>query len=144
VGVALAALMYLLRIISPAVVATIFKPVYAFLAGRWYFDELYHALFVVPVLGIAKLASGTDRGVIDRIIDGVARLARGLAGIDAWIDRTIVDGVVNATAAATWNTGVRLKRLQTGRLRQYVAFIVLGTVVAAVVAGFLLRTSLAG
>ncbi|HBB74869.1 MAG TPA: hypothetical protein DC048_10530, partial [Planctomycetaceae bacterium] len=73
-----------------------------------------------------------------------ARLARGLAGIDAWIDRTIVDGVVNATAAATWNTGVRLKQLQTGRLRQYVAFIVLGTVVAAVVAGFLLRTSLAG
>jgi len=136
--------MYLLKAASPAVVATMFRPVYAFLAGRWYFDELYHALFVVPALGIAKLASGTDRGVIDRIIDGVARLARGLAGIDAWIDRTIVDGVVNATAAATWNTGVRLKGLQTGRLRQYVAFIVLGTVVAAVVAGFLLRTSLAG
>jgi NADH-quinone oxidoreductase subunit L len=143
-GVLVAAAMYLWRVVSPEAVAKACGPAYTFLANRWYLDELYHAVFVVPTLGIARLASANDRGVIDRIIDGVARLARGLAGIDAWIDRTIVDGVVNATAAATWNTGVRLKRLQTGRLRQYVAFIVLGTVVAAVVAGFLLRTSLAG
>jgi NADH-quinone oxidoreductase subunit L len=143
-GVLVAAAMYLWRVVSPEAVAKACGPAYTFLANRWYLDELYHAVFVVPTLGIARLASANDRGVIDRIIDGVARLARGLAGIDAWIDRTIVDGVVNATAAATWNTGVRLKQLQTGRLRQYVAFIVLGTVVAAVVAGFLLRTSLAG
>jgi len=143
-GVALAALMYLLRIISPAVVATIFKPVYAFLAGRWYFDELYHALFVVPVLGIAKLASGTDRGVIDRIIDGLAWGARQLAGIDAWIDRTLVDGLVNATANATWAAGLELKKLQTGHLRQYVMFIVVGTVALFVLASLLFRTSVAG
>jgi NADH-quinone oxidoreductase subunit L len=143
-GVALAALMYLLRIISPAVVATIFKPVYAFLAGRWYFDELYHALFVVPVLGIAKLASGTDRGVIDRIIDGLAWAARQLAGIDAWIDRTLVDGLVNATASATWAAGLELKKLQTGHLRQYVMFIVVGTVALFVLASLLFRTSIAG
>jgi len=143
-GVVLAALMYLVNIISPAVVATVFKPVYAFLAGRWYFDELYHALFVVPVLGIAKLASGTDRGVIDRFIDGVAWTARQLAGIDAWIDRTLVDGLVNATATATWNAGLELKKLQTGHLRQYVMFIVAGTVALFVIASLLFRTTIAG
>ena len=143
-GVVLAALMYLLKVISPAVVATIFKPVYAFLAGRWYFDELYHALFVAPVLGIAKLASGTDRGVIDRFIDGVAWTARQLAGIDAWIDRTLVDGLVNATATATWNAGLELKKLQTGHLRQYVMFIVVGTVALFVIASLLFRTTIAG
>ena len=143
-GVVLAALMYLVNIISPAVVATVFKPVYAFLAGRWYFDELYHALFVVPVLGIAKLASGTDRGVIDRFIDGVAWTARQLAGIDAWIDRTLVDGLVNATATATWNAGLELKKLQTGHLRQYVMFIVVGTVALFVIASLLFRTTIAG
>ena len=143
-GVVLAALMYLVKIISPAVVATVFKPVYAFLAGRWYFDELYHALFVVPVLGIAKLASGADRGVIDRIIDGLAWTARQLAGIDAWIDRTLVDGLVNATATATWNAGLELKKLQTGHLRQYVMFIVVGTVALFVIASLLFRTTIAG
>ena len=143
-GVVLAALMYLLKVVSPAVVAAMFRPVYAFLAGRWYFDELYHALFVVPALGIAKLASGTDRGVIDRIIDGLAWGARQLAGIDAWIDRTIVDGLVNATARATWSAGLELKKLQTGHLRQYVMFIVVGTVALFVLASLLFRTTMAG
>ena len=144
VGVLLAAVMYLWRLISPTVVAYLFRPVYRFLAGRWYFDELYHAVFVLPVLGLASLASGTDRGVIDRIIDGIAWTARQLAGFDAWIDRTLVDGLVNATAHATWNAGLTLKQLQTGHLRQYVMFIVIGTVALFVLASILFRSSLAG
>ena len=144
VGVLLAAVMYLWRLISPTVVAYLFRPVYRFLAGRWYFDELYHAVFVLPVLGLASLASGTDRSVIDRIIDGIAWTARQLAGFDAWIDRTLVDGLVNATAHATWNAGLTLKQLQTGHLRQYVMFIVIGTVALFVLASILFRSSLAG
>ncbi|MFM9058952.1 MAG: NADH-quinone oxidoreductase subunit L [Planctomycetaceae bacterium] len=143
-GVLLAAVMYLWRIVSPDLVATIFRPVYAFLAGRWYFDELYRAIFVLPVLGIAQLASGTDKGVIDRIIDGLAATARGIAGIDAWIDRTLVDGLVNGTANLAWNAGLSLKRLQTGRLRQYVVFIALATVALFVLASLFIRASHAG
>ena len=143
-GVLLAAAMYLWRLVSPESVAGALRPVYTFLANRWYFDELYDAVFVQPALGIAKLASGTDKGVIDRIIDGIAWSARQLAGIDAWIDRTIVDGLVNATAAATWKAGMELKKLQTGRLRQYVMFIVIGTVALFVLASMLFRSTLAG
>ena len=143
-GVLLAATMYLWKIVSPALVAGMLKPAYTFLANRWYVDELYNALFVLPTLGIARLASGFDRTVIDRIIDGVAWAARQLAGIDAWIDRNLVDGLVNATAAATWNSGLWLKQLQTGRLRQYVMFIVVGTVALFVLASLVFRTSLAG
>ena len=143
-GVLLAALMYLWKVISPELVASVFRPVYAFLAGRWYFDELYDLLFVKPTLGIASLDSAVDRGLIDRLINGVAWSARGLAGFDAWIDRTLVDGLVNATAAATWNTGQRLRGLQTGRLRQYVVFIVLGTVTLFVVAALAFRSAFTG
>ena len=143
-GVLLAAAMYLWRIISPATVASVFRPVYSFLANRWYFDELYNAIFVRPVFAVASLASGTDRGVIDRFIEGVAWSARQLAGLDAWIDRTLVDGLVNATATATWNAGLELKKLQTGRLRQYVMFIVVGTVALFVLASMLFRAALAG
>jgi NADH-quinone oxidoreductase subunit L len=142
-GVLLAAAMYLWRVVSPEAVAAMVRPVYAFLAGRWYFDELYHAIFVRPAFAIASLASGTDRGVIDRFIDGVAWSARQLAGLDAWIDRTVVDGLVNATASATWNLGLELKKLQTGRLRQYVMFIVVGTVALFVLASMLFRAALA-
>jgi NADH:ubiquinone oxidoreductase subunit 5 (subunit L)/multisubunit Na+/H+ antiporter MnhA subunit len=143
-GVLLAALMYLWHVVSPQLVATLFRPIYTFLAGRWYFDELYDLVFVKPTLGVASLASAVDRGLIDKLIDGIAWAARQLAGIDAWIDRTIVDGLVNATANATWNTGLRLRSLQTGRLRQYVVFIVLGTVALFVLASAALRSSVAG
>ncbi len=143
-GVLLAAAMYLWRIVSPTVVAYAFRPVYSFLAHRWYFDELYDAIFVRPAFAVASLASGTDRGVIDRLIDGIAWSAKQLAGFDAWIDRTLVDGLVNATATATWNVGLELKKLQTGRLRQYVMFIVVGTVALFVLASMLFRASLAG
>jgi len=143
-GVLLAAMMYLWRIISPEMVASVFRPIYSFLANRWYFDELYNAIFVRPVFAVASLASGTDRGVIDRLIDGIAWSARQLAGFDAWIDRNLVDGLVNATATATWNAGLELKKLQTGRLRQYVMFIVIGTVALFVLASMLFRAALAG
>ena len=143
-GVLLAAAMYLWRVVSPDLVATIFRPVYAFLAGRWYFDELYHALFVLPAHGIARLASWFDRGVIDGLIHGVAWAARQMAGLDAWIDRTLVDGVVNATANATWSAGLELKKLQTGRLRQYVMFIAVATVALFMLAMMVLNSSVAG
>jgi NADH-quinone oxidoreductase subunit L len=143
-GVLLAAAMYLRRIISPDVVATIFRPVYTFLANRWYFDEIYHALFVMPAHGIAHLASWIDKSLIDGLINGLAWGARQLAGIDAWIDRTLVDGLVNATANATWTAGLELKKLQTGRLRQYVMFIAVGTVALFVLASMLFKSSFAG
>ncbi len=143
-GVLLAAAMYWWRIISPGFVAAMFRPIHTFLANRWYFDELYNAIFVQPAFAVASLASGTDRGVIDRFLDGVAWSARQIAGLDAWIDRNLVDGLVNATATATWNVGLELKKLQTGRLRQYVMFIVVGTVALFVLASMLFRATLAG
>jgi NADH:ubiquinone oxidoreductase subunit 5 (subunit L)/multisubunit Na+/H+ antiporter MnhA subunit len=143
-GVLLAAAMYLWKVISPATVATIFRPLYAFLAGRWYFDELYDVVFVKPVLGIASFASWIDRNLIDTFINGIAWTARRFAGVDAWIDRTLVDGLVNATAEVTWNTGLKLRGLQTGRLRQYVLFIVVGTVALFVAASLAFRASITG
>ncbi len=143
-GVLLAALLYLKPLISPAVIARLAGPVYTFLVNRWYVDELYRAMFVLPTLQLARLISWVDRQLIDGLINGLAWTARQVAGIDAWFDRTVVDGLVNAAARITWNTGLEFRRLQTGRLRQYVMFIVVGTVAIFVLATVLFRTSLAG
>jgi NADH-quinone oxidoreductase subunit L len=143
-GVLLAALMYVWGIIPPAMVAAAVKPLYTFLANRWYFDEIYRFLFVLPVLGISRLVSGTDKGIIDRFIEGLAWGAKQVAGFDAWLDRTLIDGLVNGTASATYSAGLELKKLQTGQLRQYVMFIALGTVAIFVLAGLLFRSSFAG
>ena len=55
-----------------------------------------------------------------------------------------MDGVVNATAKATWSTGLKLRGLQTGHLRQYVVFIVLGTVALFVLASLAFRSAVGG
>ncbi len=141
VGVLLAALMYLWSVISPAAVAATLRPLYTFLANRWYFDELYDVVFVKPVLAISAFASAIDRGLIDKFVDGIAWSARRVANVDALMDRYLIDGLVNATAAATWNVGNELRRLQTGRLRQYVMFIVVGTVVMFALASMAFRAA---
>ena len=143
-GVLLAAVMYVWRLLSPGLVATMFRPVYTFLANRWYFDELYHALFVVPAHGLSAVASGIDQGLIDPLINFLAWTTRQVAAVDAWIDRTFIDGLVDSTARATWSLGHGLKRLQTGSLRQYVTFIAAGVVALFVIASLLFRSTFAG
>jgi len=136
--------MYVWRVISPAAVAALFRPVSTFLANRWYVDELYHALFVVPAHGLAAVASGIDQGLIDPLINFLAWTTRQVAAVDAWIDRTFIDGLVNTTANATWALGLELKKLQTGSLRQYVTFIVAGVVALFVIASIFFREAFAG
>jgi hypothetical protein len=53
---------------------------------------------------------------------------RGVSVLDDLIDRWFVDGLVNATARWIHSTGIHLRGVQTGRLRQYVMLIVVGTV----------------
>ena len=48
-----------------------FRP---FLENRMYIDQLYTAVFIKPVEAIAYLAAMFDRSIIDRLVQGVARL----------------------------------------------------------------------
>ena len=44
------------------------------------------------------------------------------------IDEKFIDGLVNLIGRATFSAGSSLRVVQTGRLRQYVMFIVVGVV----------------
>jgi NADH:ubiquinone oxidoreductase subunit 5 (subunit L)/multisubunit Na+/H+ antiporter MnhA subunit len=128
-GLLLSTIIYLWGLLNPAELKESFRPVYTFLWNKWYFDELYDLIFVKPVLWISGFLAWFDRGIIDSILHGCAAICRGFSAIvDALFDQTVVDGTVNTFAAGTWNFGLWLRRLQTGNLRQYVMFIVVGTV----------------
>ena len=133
----LAAVFYWWRILSADDVRHQFSRLYRFLLNKWWFDELYDWVFVKPTYLIANLVAGFDRSWIDGFIDGLAWFVRSFSVMwDLITDRTIVDGFVNLFASATYALGVSLRQLQTGRLRQYVMFIVVGTVAIFVVASF--------
>jgi NADH-quinone oxidoreductase subunit L len=56
----------------------------------------------------------------------------------------IIDNFVNWSAEKTWDLGLSLRSLQTGRLRQYVMFIVVGTIVLFAIASLMWKFAVAG
>ncbi len=136
-GFLLAVVIYAKGWVSAEEVARQFRPIYQLLWHKWWFDELYQAVFVRPVHFVAQLIARFDRVVIDGIIDGSARAVTAFsAWADRVIDRASVDGFVNLLADWVYNLALRLRTVQTGRLRQYVVFIVVGTVALFVLVSF--------
>jgi NADH-quinone oxidoreductase subunit L len=105
-GIALAYVMYISNPLLPVRLAEQFAPVYRFLLNKWYFDELYDAIFVQPLLKLSHLLWQTG-------------------------DVTIIDGVPNGLAALTTDGSRQAVRFQTGSLAVY-AFVMLIGVVALV------------
>lgn len=106
VGITLASLMYLRGKIDPAVIAQKLQPLYQFSLHKWYFDQIYHSVFV----------------------RGCRRLARQVLEVDY----NIVDGAVNLTGFLAVITGEGLKYLENGRA-QFYALVIFGAVLAFVV-----------
>jgi len=144
VGIALATVMYAFGYLNPSDVRRQFAPLYQALWNKWYFDELYDLIFVRPTHLISGWIAAIDRQWIDKFIDGVAAATRGFSTFwEQLADRTVVDGIANGLARWTYRLGTSLKVLQTGRLRQYVMFIVLGAIAIFVLMSFFWSTTLA-
>ncbi|MGA2616150.1 MAG: NADH-quinone oxidoreductase subunit L [Thermoguttaceae bacterium] len=135
-GFLLATAFYGVRALDPGEVRRQFAPVHRFLLRKWWFDELYDLLLLRPVLGMAQAVAALDRRWIDGLVDGAARAVARIARLDDWIDRLFVDGLVNLTARATYALGLRLRRVQTGNLRQYVLLLAAFTVALFILASF--------
>jgi NADH-quinone oxidoreductase subunit L len=143
-GILLAILFYGSSVLSPAEVARQFQPIYQFLRNKWYFDELYNAVFVQPTLFVGRRIAELDKKVLDGLIDWLAKSTRVLSLFNDLIDRYLVDGLFNWIAGRTFDIGIWLKNVQTGNLRQYVMFIVVGTVTLFVLISYFLNYAVAG
>lgn len=72
-GFVTAWVMYIKRPGMAARVAETNRPLYLFLLNKWYFDELYHFIFVRPAFWIGKLLwKGGDGKIVDGGINGLA------------------------------------------------------------------------
>jgi len=106
VGISLAVAAYALHKVDLGqAVAARFPALNAFLANKWYLDDINDKLFV----------------------QGSRKLARQVLEVDS----KVVDGVVNLTGLVTLGSGEGLKYFETGRA-QFYALIVFGGVIALV------------
>ena len=85
-------------------------------------------LLIRPMLRISDWVETIDKRVIDWLADNSARTVAAVARLDDWIHRIFVDNTVNLLARWTYATGVWLRRLQTGNIRQYVMWLGAGLV----------------
>jgi NADH-quinone oxidoreductase subunit L len=129
-GLLLAAVIYCWRLLDPEEIRQQFRGVHRFLVNKWWFDELYNFIFIQPVLFVSRRIAEFDKKVLDWIIHTAAWIVKAVSWLeDRWIDRFFLDGlIINGLARRTWNLGLALHNVQTGRLRQYVMFIVVGTI----------------
>ncbi|MGI9391246.1 MAG: NADH-quinone oxidoreductase subunit L, partial [Boseongicola sp.] len=73
IGFFTAYFMYMMRPDVPGRLAASQAPLYRFLLNKWYFDEIYDAVFVEPAKAIGRfLWRRGDLGVIDGFLNGVA------------------------------------------------------------------------
>jgi len=98
---------------------------------------VYQARAVDPARLSAALAPidilARRRYFLDAIFAGAYRfLLLGLSQVIAWVDRYVVDGVLNALSAGALRAGDTLRRLQTGRAQDYVYGVALGVLLLLV------------
>jgi NADH-quinone oxidoreductase subunit L len=105
-GIALAWLVYQRRAVSAEALARGLGPLPAWAARGYGLDALY-----------------------DRIYRGAVLAFAGAVG---WVDRYVVDGLVNAASAATLRAGADLRRLQTGRAQDYLYGVTAGLLLVLV------------
>jgi NADH-quinone oxidoreductase subunit L len=136
VGIFFATVVYLWKWVSADNLARVLAPLYQLSWHKWWFDELYDRVFVRPTHAIGMLiAIVLDRGLIDGIIHAYAGAGRVAALVVAYFgDRFLIDDTVDGFAAKTWDVALSLRGIQTGRVRQYVMFIVVGTIMLFAVA----------
>jgi NADH-quinone oxidoreductase subunit L len=143
-GFVLAAAFYWWGVLSADDVRRQFAPVYHLLVNKWWFDELYDFVFVRPTLLVSRVIAALDRRWIDGFLDGLAQCVIWFSRRwDFIADRSIVDGLVNLMAGWTYSIGLSLRAVQTGRLRQYVMFIVIGAIAIFALVSFFWSPTLA-
>jgi len=128
-GIYLAYAMYYKKSISPEKLKTKFAFVYKVLYNKYYFDELYHAIIVNPIMKLSNiLFVKLDVGVVDWLVNGTGSFTVFLSDVKEWFDSHIVDGAVNGLAHVTRGMGSGLRRIQTGQVQNYAFVIFFGLV----------------
>jgi NADH-quinone oxidoreductase subunit L len=102
-GIATAYVSYMAFPLLPMQLAQTFRPIYLLLLNKWYFDEIYDALIVQPVIRLARAFWQTG-------------------------DVTVIDGVPNGLATLTTEGSQEVAKIQTGSLAVYAFAMLIGVV----------------
>ena len=105
VGFALAWLIYRNGFDVATRIRSRIEPLYQLVHNKFYFDELYDAVFVRATMLLCNLSNLWDKYVIDGLVNLSSRVVHKLAIVSGWFDNRAIDGAANGLASA--DVGVR-------------------------------------
>ena len=109
IGILLSYLIYVKNPRLETLLSSNFNRLYKFLYNKWYFDELYHYVFVVPTFFLARTF------------------------VNLIVDTFVIDQTVDGSAKATTSFGSLLQRIHKGIINYYLWGIILGLIIYFVV-----------
>lgn len=114
-------------------------PIYNLLRNKYYIDELYQIIFVRPSQWFSRVVVSTfiDRGIIDGFIHLMARISNFIGDLLKAFNLWLIDGVGDGIPQGVGRFGYWLRRVQTGRVQQYLILVLL----AALLIGLILVVS---
>lgn len=128
-GILLAYVFYFWKKVDVDKLTEKIKPIYTFSLNKWYFDELYNATAIAFTMGISRLSSWIDRKIVDGVVNGSANVTRWTSIGSGKFDSIVVDGLVNFTGGLIGFIGLVLRKFQTGKIQTYILFLVFGLIV---------------
>jgi NADH-quinone oxidoreductase subunit L len=102
-GIGLAWLVYQRRTIDAARLAAVFAPIRYAAIRKFWIDDIYEGVLAFALLALSRLIG--------------------------WLDRYLVDGVLNVVSAWTVSSGNLLRTVQTGRAQDYVYGVAVGLLI---------------
>jgi NADH-quinone oxidoreductase subunit L len=97
------------------------------LANKYWVDELYDATIVKGTWGLARGLFRFDAGVIDGLfVMGARHITVAMALLSGFVDKYLVDGLVNFVGWILNRLSALFRRLQTGLVSQYALVLVVG------------------
>jgi len=102
-GIALAWLVYQRRTIDAGKLAAAFGPIRTAALHKFWIDDIYEGILAFALLAFSRIIG--------------------------WLDRYLVDGVLNVVSAWTVSTGDLLRTVQTGRAQDYVYGVAVGLLI---------------
>jgi NADH-quinone oxidoreductase subunit L len=97
------------------------------LANKYWVDELYDATIVKGTWGLARGLFRFDAGVIDGLfVMGARHITVATALLSGFVDKYLVDGLVNFLGWILNRLSALFRRLQTGLVSQYALVLVVG------------------
>jgi len=137
-GIGLAVLMYLKKVLSAEKWGNRAGFVYDWSLNKYYFDENYDKYLYQPTIRLANKIAWIDWELYDKyFINGFGRVTNWASSTSGKFDYDIIDQIlVDGLGRIADNLGNIFKKFQTGKLQNYLLYVTAGVIILMIIQSF--------